>query len=122
RRVVCDDRSAFVRDCEQVMEARKDLWNLVKGRTYVDSTDLAAAIEDAAGQPPLDFRTRLLIRDSMAALQTSWSPDHLTNWLAACPVRPTLEAIWREELGEPGFPSLAERIMATTEPEDLRRF
>jgi hypothetical protein len=104
------------------MKVRNDLWSLVKGRPYVDATDLAEAIRDAADHQPLDFRTRLLIRDSLEALQTSWSRDKLSSWLAACPARATLEAIRREDLGGPGFPSLAERIMAATEPEDLRRF
>ncbi len=104
------------------MKAAEDLWSLVKGRPYVDATDLAKAIQAAASAPALDFRTRLLIRDSMEALQTAWSGGRMAHWLAACPVRPALESIRQEDLGEPGFPSLAERIMARTEPEDIRRF
>ena len=100
----------------------KDLWGLVKGKPYVDSTELAEAIREQVGRAPLDFRTRLLIRDSMEALKSYWSEERLRNWLARCPERVALEAIWAEDLGKPGFPSLVERIMSKTDPEDIRRF
>jgi hypothetical protein len=100
----------------------EDLWRLVKGRPYVDAAQLAEAIQAAAGQGPLDFRTRLLIRDSLEALRRSWSPRRWDGWLAGSPVRDALQAIWHEDLGEPGFPSLEGRLVTPTDPEDIRRF
>ena len=42
-----------------------DLWSLVKGRPQIDPDDLAAALAEQADQDPLDYRTRLLIHDSV---------------------------------------------------------
>jgi hypothetical protein len=100
----------------------KDLWSLVKGRPYVDAAELAEAIEAQAVEPRLDFRTRLLIRDGLEALQTYWGRERLVSWLDDSPAKSTLYALWREPLGAPGFPALAERIVDKTEAEDIRRF
>lgn len=98
----------------------KDLWSLVKYRPYVDAAQLAAAIQDQVARQDLDFRSRLLIRDSLNALHQHWGSRRLEDWLAHSPVRDLLESIWREDLGEPGF-FLEERIVTRTDPEDIRR-
>lgn len=101
-----------------------DLWSVVRGRPQVDPATLSNALLRQVGQGAgsLDFRTRLLVRDSLDALQRYWGPDRLTAWLAASPVRPELERIWREDLGPPGFPSLATRLMDPTTPENVLQF
>lgn len=99
----------------------RDLWSLVKGKPQVDPTDLAEAVQQQAGEAELDFRTRLLIRDSMNALDKYWGHDRLSSWLAETPVRNRLEAIWAEDLGETRF-TVAERLMDKTEPEEIRQF
>jgi hypothetical protein len=100
----------------------KDLWSLVLERHQVDPDDLAEAVQDQAGEDELDFRTRLLIRDSVVALQNYWGRKRLIAWLGRCPVRERIESVLREDLGEPGFPSLLRRVMETTRPERVREF
>ncbi len=51
--------------------AEKDLWHLVQDNPWIAPEELFAAITQQAQDPPLDFRTRLLIRDETTAnLQT----------------------------------------------------
>jgi hypothetical protein len=99
-----------------------DLWKLVWGKPEVDPTDLAAAIAREAGQDRLDFRTRLLIRDGTEALRQHWGEERLAMWVQTAPTRHRIEAIRRENLGEPGFPSLKERLMEKTDPQTVEHF
>ena len=100
----------------------KDLWSLVWGRPQVDPMELADAVQEEAGQAALDFRTRLLVRDSLNALQKHWGDERLGAWLSASPAREKLEAIWQEDLGDTGFATLQDRIMEKTEPETIRQY
>src|SRR5438067_9287500 len=94
----------------------RSIWRLVWGRPEVDPSDLARAVEEQAQRPALDFRTRLLIRDSVEALNDYWGPERLAEWLDHCPARDAIEAIRRQDLGEPGFPSLRVRLKDKTDP------
>ncbi len=100
----------------------RDLWSLVSGRPEVDPNDLAEALVGQIERGSLDYRSRLLIRDSVAALRRYWGEERLEAWLADCPVRAEIEAICRESFERPGFPSLGERLMDKTDPEDIRQF
>src|SRR5437763_920993 len=100
----------------------KDLWSLVLQRHEIDPADLAEAIDEQASQAELDFRTRLLIRDSVVALQNYWGQQRLMAWLGGSPARERIESILRQDLGDPGFPSLVRRVMDTTRPERIREF
>jgi hypothetical protein len=100
----------------------KDLWGLVKYRPEVDPNDLAKAVQEEAAHPALDYRTRLLIRDSVEALQAHWGAQRFAVWLARSPVRERLEAIGQEPFEQPGFPTLRERLMEKTDPEDIRSY
>ncbi len=99
-----------------------DLWQLTFGQPQVDPQDLARAVEHEATRVPLDERTRLLIRDSLEALARYWSRDAVAKWIAQSPQSKTLNAIWQADLGPPGFPTLAGRMMDTTRPETVRQF
>ena len=55
----------------------QDLWKLVWGKPQIDPNDLAAAVEDEARSDDLDYRTRLLIRDSVEALKGHWGEKHV---------------------------------------------
>jgi hypothetical protein len=98
-----------------------DLWGLVWGKPEIDPRALAEAIEHAAQQDGLDYRTRLLIRDGTDALAGYWGRQRFERWLDASPARGRIEAIRGEELGEVGFPSIKERLMEPTDPETIRR-
>src|SRR5437868_54724 len=102
-------------------EVASDLWRLVLDNHEVDPTQLAEAIADQVGRNDLDFRSRLLIRDSLNALEQRWGPQRVQAWLRACPVGPAVDAVWHEDLGEPGFPSLEGRIVEPTRPETIRQ-
>lgn len=99
----------------------KDLWGLVLDGYQVDPEELAHAIGEQAGHGPLDFRTRLLIRDSIATLRNYWGSERFDNWLASSPVRERLEAIRQQDLGGVGFPFLEQQVVETTKPETIKQ-
>jgi hypothetical protein len=99
-----------------------DLWSLVWGKPEVDPHQLAEAIERQVAGGTLDFRTRLLIRDSADALESYWGREGLNRWLGQSPAGPTIRTIRREDLGEPKFTSLKGRLMGRTDPETVRQF
>src|SRR5688572_24245880 len=100
----------------------RDLWSLTRGNPSVDPEALAAAVRVEIGKGPLDYRTRLLVRDSMQALRDFWGEDRLREWLTDLPERPAIERILAEEFERPGFPSLRNRLMTRTDPEDIRQY
>jgi hypothetical protein len=101
----------------------RDLWGLaLSGWPEIDPVDLAAAVEEQAGQEGLDYRTRLLIRDSVDALRHHWGVRRVADWLAGSPVGEKIEAITRETFDEPGFSSLRERLMEKTDPETVKQY
>ncbi|HMF15650.1 MAG TPA: DUF6036 family nucleotidyltransferase [Gemmataceae bacterium] len=104
-----------------MVAATKKLWNLVWGTPQVDPGDLAYAIAEEAGNESSDFRTRLLIQDGLKALEEHWGAGRFEQWLEKCSGRKILEEILSEDLGEPGFPSLKERLMEKTDPEVVRQ-
>jgi hypothetical protein len=99
-----------------------DLWRLIWSQPEIDPEALAEAIESTAQKGPLDFRTRLLIRDGTAALEGHWGRGRFGEWLGSSPSREHIEAIREEALGEVGFPSLRDRLMEPTRPETIRQF
>jgi Nucleotidyltransferase of unknown function (DUF6036) len=101
---------------------KMDLWGLVLDRMYVDPNDLSEAVQDQVRREPLDFRTRLLIRDSIDALERFWGKSRLDRWLAGSPVRAKLQAIRGENLGSPGFPYINDQLMESTRREDVEAF
>jgi hypothetical protein len=100
----------------------KDLWQLVSGQPHIDPHELAEAVQEQARQDPLDYRTRLLIHDSMAALEQHWGRETLKTWLTASTARVRIESILQESFERCGFPFLAERVMKKTDPNEVREF
>jgi hypothetical protein len=99
----------------------KDLWSLVLDQPFVDASELAEAVIEQMRVHALDFRSRLLIRDSLNALRDHWGANRVEAWLTHTPCRAQLEAIWQEPLGEPGFPFLKGQIMEPTRPESIKQ-
>lgn len=99
-----------------------DLWSLVWGKPEVDPSSLADAIERELHRENPDFRTRLLIRDGTEALAAHWGEGRLGEWLSRNPNRGRIEAIRREDLGDPGFPSLKGQLVEKTGPDTVRQF
>lgn len=100
----------------------RDLWSLVLDQFEVDPNELAEAIEEQVGQQPLDFRTRLLIRDSVAALTKYWGTRRVAEWLTRSPVRKQIDKVCQEDLGPAGFPYLEKQVMEPTRPEAIQKF
>jgi hypothetical protein len=98
-----------------------DLWGLVWGRSQIDPADLARAVAEQAAEGNLDYRTRLLIRDSVAALEAHWGPKRVQEWLSQSPAREAIQAIRREQFERPGLPYIGERLMEKTDPEAVRQ-
>jgi hypothetical protein len=100
-----------------------ELWDVVWGKPQVDPDALAGAVEREALRPSSpDYRTRLLIRDSIAALERYWGRDRLESWLCRSPARAPIERIRHEPFGEVGFPLLEKALVKATDPETVRRF
>lgn len=99
-----------------------DLWSLVLDQSQIDPDDLALAIEHESHKGPLDFRTRLLIRDSVDSLRRFWGQQKTSAWLRETPSGSTIEAIAGGDLGPPGFSLLSRRIMPTTRSETIIAF
>src|SRR5262249_15896891 len=98
-----------------------DLWSLTRGCPEVDPGDLAAAGQEEAGPEGLDYRTGLLIRDSVEALRKYWGEKRFATWLEFCPARKRIEAIRNEYFERPGF-SIEERLVDKTDPEVIRQY
>jgi len=102
-----------------VKASHPNLWSLALDRRWIDSHGLADAVEHEAENASLDFRTRLLIRDSLSALGSFWGPSRLENWLVKSPRQDVLRNISGEDLGPPGFSRIIQRIMEPTRPETV---
>jgi hypothetical protein len=99
-----------------------DLWSLVRSRPQIDPQDLADAVVSQAAEEPLDYRTRLLIRDSVDALKNYWGEMKVADWLVQSPWADKLRTICTEEFDEVGFPSIRKRLMDKTDPESIRQY
>ena len=91
----------------------KDLWSLALDQLQVDPDDLVHAIEAQVHQGDLDYHSRLLIHDSLKALQLHWGSERLQHWLLQCPHREQIKAIWTAHYDEVGFPSLRRLVVET---------
>jgi hypothetical protein len=84
---------------------------------------LARALDSAvASMVRLDYRTRLLVSDSVATLERHWGRSAFGRWLRESPVGRRIETIRHEHFEEVGFPSLERRIKNGTGPELVKTF
>ena len=72
----------------------------------------------------LDYRTRLLIRDSLRALHAHWGADGFESWLRQSPHRTALQqlcdtAAMQSAADDEGFPTLKRRIVNAIKPETV---
>lgn len=105
-----------------------ELWAISRQAPQIDASALARAVEAAtAGGGGLDYRTRLLIRDSLSALRKHWGSARYDAWLRSSPQRSRIEDACRPEHldrdpNEVGFPSLEGQIVDATAPQTIERF
>jgi len=94
----------------------------------VDASALAKAVEQAAASDDaLDYRTRLLIRDSLRALASHWTQSRYETWLRNSSYRREIEEackpdVFDDDPNEIGFPSLMRNVVDATSPEQVTRF
>ena len=97
------------------MKSQEHPWDLVWGQPYIDSERLVSAIEaELSEENAIDFRGRLLIRDAMIALRIFQGSQTFSRWLNKSPVKNKIEAILKEDLGEPGFTNIGKRLVSGT--------
>jgi hypothetical protein len=104
---------------------REELWDLIDGTPQVDPTALAAAIERQVESGDLDYRTRLLIRDSADALESFWGKERFAEWIQRSPLGSQIQQIRTSQFdpGETrGFPTLRRRLMDATRKERITDF
>lgn len=106
------------------------LWTVALKTPHVDADTLACAIEAAVqDDAEFDYRTRLLVRDSVAALNSHWGDEKYQAWLNRSPQRQRIEqicAIARAQAeadnDDRGFSTLTRKIVDVTKPEDIVEF
>ena len=99
-----------------------DLWSLVRGRPQIDPNDLADAIVHQAAEEPLDYRTRLLIRDSVNALRAYWGANRVERWLTKNAGSNKIRVVCEDEFEKVGFPAIEKRIMEKTDPDTIEQY
>jgi Nucleotidyltransferase of unknown function (DUF6036) len=101
----------------------KDLWSLVQNHQWVDPEDLRAAVEDQVTRRDLDYRSRLLIRDSLKALRHHWGDERIEGWLSGSPLGREIETICRGPWDDDrGFSSLMRRVVDVIKPETIQEY
>ena len=101
----------------------RDLWALTWGQPSIDPDSLAAAIERQLEQTDdLDHRTRVLIRDSIRALEAHWGAAPTRQWIDRSPQRHIIDTIMRSDLGAAGFASLSARLMKSVDPKTVLEY
>jgi hypothetical protein len=99
----------------------KDLWGLVLNHQWIDPQELRAAVEDQVVRRDLDYRSRVLIRDSVKALRHYWGDKRVGEWLKESPLGGEIETICRGPWDDDrGFSYLKEQVVDPT--EDVQGF
>src|SRR5436189_6142282 len=102
------------------MSAVDELWAVTRRVPHVDAMALARAVEAAATCESLDYRSRLLVRDSVRALEAHWGRARVRKWLSKSPNRQRIQqALVMPGDGEMAFPYLKERVVDAIKPETV---
>jgi hypothetical protein len=97
-----------------------DLWHFVQSQHWLDPDDLFESAIHQAHLNNNDYRTRLLIRDSLQALGQHWGEPVLLEHLKHPDATPAI-AVLHEEFERPGYPSLKHRLVKPMNPEFFDR-
>ena len=98
----------------------KDLWSLAFDQ-WIDPGELRAAVEDQIRRRDLDYRSRVLIRDSVKALRHYWGDERVREWLKQSPLGGEIETICRGPWDDDrGFPFLKVQLVEPTTPATIR--
>ena len=98
-----------------------NLWKVTFPGRQVDPEALAGVLASLDSDSELDFRTQLLIRDSLTALRHLWGESRYNSWKSALPSARLVTNIPEADLGPAGFPSLDKRVIEPTRADLVHR-
>jgi hypothetical protein len=101
--------------------SKPDLWTLVRDAPWIDPNAMLEAVHQQLRSPLRDFRTRLLIRDALHALEKHCGITGLRERLDP-DVADEANRIRNEDLGQPGFPNLELRMADVTDADTITQF
>jgi len=93
-----------------------DLWHFVQSQHWLDPDELFEAVVQQTLVEGNDYRTRLLIRDSLDALGGHWGKVEFQKRLAKAHV-PKASQVLAEEFERQGFPSIKHRLVKPMNPD-----
>ena len=107
-----------------------DLWTVALDASFIDADVLSSAVEAAArDEASMDYRTRLLVRDSVRALELHWGAERFRSWIKGSPRRQQIEKICavariesHRDRDARGFPTLTRRVVDAIKPETVLQF
>jgi hypothetical protein len=94
---------------------------VVRDSPWIDPGDLLVAVDSVCQTDPADYRTKLLARESLMALQERWGNGRLMDRLSSQARRRAIE-LMNNDPGEVGFPTLRRRMRDRTEPQTVLSF
>ena len=99
-----------------------DPWELIWGQPYIDADRLSLAMQrELLSKGTMDFRTRLLIRDSVKALESFWGQKRFFKWLKESQVESIVQKILQEDFGDEGFHNIRSRLVANIKKAQLEQ-
>lgn len=111
---------------DEMATAVDSLWSYVKGRKWLSARELLQRLglaADTVDQEDLDYRSRLLIRDSLDALAGHYGRSYVESRIARMPSAGTLQTTWHAKFDDDtGFPSLKDRIMEPLTHDDVLNY
>ncbi len=87
----------------------------------MDPDDLLSAVENELQSDNLDYRSRLLVRESLLALQNRWGSKALSNRLSSSILKRANDLLTSHP-GEIGFPTLGDRMRERTDSATILEF
>ena len=103
------------------MRKEPDAWSLVRTPGQIDAETLFEAVRRLPSIADFDYRSEMLVHDSLTVLGEHWGEPALQRRLAGCANRVTLESLRRKEFEKFGFWSLRRRVVEATDPEVILR-
>ena len=97
-----------------------DLWHFVQSQHWLDPDDLFEAAIQQAQSRNNDYRTRLLVRDSLMGLSQYWGESTLHDRMMQAEASEA-NSIVHDEFERPGFPSLRHRLVKPMNVEFFER-
>lgn len=100
-----------------------ELWAMTWTRRQIDADAVAGTLARLLRGGPQDFRTLLLVRDTLHALEERWGSGWLRTWAAVNGVADAVAAVQRDAgLDATAFRSMSERLMTPTTIETILAF